>query len=154
DAKYESVREDTHPTAFFPDTQYPYPERPKAEVFELHTAMRPSELLGPVQSAVGEVNKGISLEFHMFAEQVNDSMVQERLLALLSGFFGSLALLLAMVGLYGALSYLVTRRQAEFGVRMALGAGRSSIFAHVMRDLAFIVAAGVTAGVLISLGAT
>jgi len=153
DAKYESVREDTHPTAFFPDTQYPYPERPKAEVFELHTAMRPSELLGPVQSAVGEVNKGISLEFHMLAEQVNDSMVQERLLALLSGFFGALALLLAMIGLYGTLSYLVSQRQGEFGIRMALGAQPRSILLLVARDVGTILGCGITAGLGMSLAA-
>ena len=115
--------------------------------------MRPSELLGPVQSAVGEVNKGISLEFHMLAEQVNDSMVQERLLALLSGFFGALALLLAMIGLYGTLSYLVSQRQGEFGIRMALGAQPRSILLLVARDVGTILGCGITAGLGMSLAA-
>ena len=81
-------------------------------------------------------------------------MVQERLLAFLSGFFGALALLLAMIGLYGTLSYLVTQRQIEFGIRMALGATPSSILGLVMRDLIAVLAGGLAAGILISLAAT
>jgi ABC-type antimicrobial peptide transport system permease subunit len=85
---------------------------------------------------------------------VNDSLVQERLSALLSGFFGALALVLAMIGLYGTFSYSVTQRQKEFGVRMALGAQPTSILTLVMRDLIAVVAGGLTAGILISLAAT
>ena len=85
---------------------------------------------------------------------MNDSLVQERLSAVLSGFFGALALILAMIGLYGTFSYLVTQRQTEFGVRMALGAEPASIFALVMRDLIAVLAGGLVAGILISLAAT
>jgi ABC-type antimicrobial peptide transport system permease subunit len=88
------------------------------------------------------------------AEQVDDSMVQERMLALLSGFFGGLALLLATVGLYGTLSYLVAQRQREFGIRMALGAQRGSILRLVMRDVIAVLAVGVGVGVGISLAVT
>jgi ABC-type antimicrobial peptide transport system permease subunit len=91
---------------------------------------------------------------HTLAEQVNDSMVQERLLALLSGFFGALALLLAMIGLYGTLSYVVNQRQTEFGVRMALGAQPRSILQLVMRDVIALLAAGVVAGTGVSLAST
>jgi predicted permease len=97
DAKYEFVREDIHPTAFFPVAQLP--ARAARQTFELRTAIRPSALLPAVQSAVSGVDKGIPLEIHTLAEQVGDSIVQERLLALLSAFFGALALLLAMIGL-------------------------------------------------------
>ena len=75
-------------------------------------------------------------------------------MALLSGLFGTLALVLVMVGLFGTFSYLVTQRQAEFGIRMALGATRSSILSLVMRDLVMVVAGGLAAGILISLAAT
>lgn len=92
------------------------------------------------------VNKEIPLEFHTLRQQVDDSLVQERLLATLSGFFGGLALLLAMIGLYGALSYLVTLRRREFGIRMALGALPQSILGLVMRDLAVVLIGGVGAG--------
>jgi hypothetical protein len=95
DAKYESVRADTHPTAFFPDAQQD-PEFFEAEIFELRTMIRPSALMSAVQAAKAGVNKGIPLEFHTLAEQVNDSIIQERLLALLSGFFGACGILAAL----------------------------------------------------------
>jgi putative ABC transport system permease protein len=152
DAKYESLREDIHPTAFFPATQEP--ETDNSETFELRTALPPSTLVSQVQAAVAGFNGKIPLEFHTLAEQVNDAMVQERLLALLSGFFGALALLLAMIGLYGTLSYLVRRRRTEIGVRMALGARRASILGLVMRDVVVVLSGGVAAGVCLSLTAT
>jgi predicted permease len=152
DSKYRSAREEASPIAFFPATQIPRDS--EAEMFELRTGVRPSALVSVVQAAVGEVNKQIPLEFHTLAEQVNDSMVQERLLALLSGFFGALALLLAMIGLYGTLSYLVAQRQTEFGIRMALGAEPGSILRLVMRNVISVLAVGVVAGTAISLAAT
>jgi putative ABC transport system permease protein len=152
DSKYESVREDTHPIAFLPVTQGPAAFR--SESFELRTAVRPSALVSAVQAAAAGVNKEIPLEFHTLEEQVNDSMVQDRMLALLSGFFGVLALLLAMIGLYGTLSYLVNLRQKEFGIRMALGAEPGSILRLVMRSVIAVLAVGVAAGVAISLAVT
>ncbi|HEY6292994.1 MAG TPA: ABC transporter permease [Terriglobia bacterium] len=152
DAKYLSVRADAPPTAYFPATQDP--DHSESESFELRTGIPPSALAAPIQAAVGGVNHEIPLQFHTLAEQVNDSLVHERLLALLSAFFGTLALLLAMVGLYGTLSYLVRQRQTEIGIRMALGARRESILGLVMRDVVFVLTAGVIAGVCLSLATT
>jgi predicted permease len=152
DSKYQTLREKTHPTAFFPATQIPGDS--EAETFELRTGVWPSGLVSAVQAAVGGVNKEIPLEFHTLAEQVKDSMVQERMLALLSGFFGILALLLAVIGLYGTLSYLVAQRQTEFGIRMALGAEPGSILRLVMRSVIAVLAVGVAAGIGVSLAAT
>jgi predicted permease len=152
DSKYGSVREETHPTAFFPLAQVP--QTVMGETLELRSALRPSALVLPAQAAVADVNKEIPIDFHTLAEQVEASMVQERLLALLSGFFGALALVLAMIGLYGTVSYLVTQRQTEFGVRMALGAQRGSILRLVLRDVIAVLAGGVIVGVGISLVAT
>jgi len=152
DSKYSSAREETYPSAFFPAAQVT--RYADGDCFELRTAVPPSALISAVQAAVASVNKEIPLEFHTLAEQVNDSMVQERLLALLSGFFGALALLLAMIGLYGTLNYLVAQRQTEFGVRMALGAQPGSILRLVMRDLVMVLAGGLTGGVCVSLAAT
>jgi putative ABC transport system permease protein len=151
DAKYESLREEAHPTAYFPIAQVTEPV--EEQVFELRTATRPSVLIASVQEAVAGVSKAIPLDFGTLAEQVDDSMVQERLLATLSTFFGALALLLAMIGLYGALSYLVAQRQREFGIRMALGAPRDSILRLVMRDVVLVLAGGLTVGACISLAA-
>ena len=151
DAKYQSVREATHPTAFFPDTQAQFSEVPESENFELRTVTRPSALVSVVQAAIAEVNKEIPLDFHTLAQQVSESLVRERLLALLSGFFGVLAVLLAMIGLYGTLSYLVSQRQTEFSIRRALGAQPGSILNLVIGDLVVILGAGVAAGMAISL---
>ncbi len=152
DSKYFSLREENLPTAFLPLNQGS--ELGDRDTLELRTAIPLSRLIVPVVAAVAEVSRAISLEFHTLADQVNDSLVQERLLALLSGFFGALALILAMIGLYGTFSYLVTQRQTEFGVRMALGAQPASILALVMRDLIAVLAGGLVAGILISLAAT
>lgn len=148
DAKYESLREEARATAYFPIAQVP--EDVEEQVFELRTAARPSVLIPSVQESVAGVSKAVPLEFHTLAEQVDDSLVQERLLATLSTFFGVLALVLAMIGLYGALSYLVAQRQPEFGIRMALGAPRSSILRLVMRDVVIVLAGGLTAGAFLS----
>ena len=149
DSKYESLREDTYPTAFLPINQQP--DIQIGGNFALRTAVRPSALARSVENAVAGVDKASSVEFHTLAEQVADSLVQERVLAMLSGFFGGLALVLAMIGLYGTFSYLVTQRQPEFGLRMALGAQRSSILWLVMRDVAAILAGGVVVGLSLSL---
>lgn len=144
DAKYESLREEARPTVYFPIAQITEPA--EEQVFELRTGSRPSALVSAVQEAVAGVSKTIPLRFSTLAEQVDDSLVQERLLATLSTFFGGLALLLAMIGLYGALSYLVAQRQPEFGIRMALGAPRSAILRLVLRDVVIVLAGGLTAG--------
>jgi predicted permease len=149
DSKYESLREDTFSQAFFPASQIR--DTDEAESFLLRTGNQPSSLIRPVEKIVANVNKGISLDFHSLAEQVDDSLVQDRLLATLSTFFGALALLLAMIGLYGALSYLVTQRRSEFGVRLALGAPPASILRLVMREVAVILVGGALVGIAISL---
>jgi len=154
DFKYMSLREKGHAVAFLPVNQLPTPLLQSSQTLLLRTAIPPSALVAPVRAAVAGVNSAIPLEFSTAAEQVNDSLVQERLLALLSGLFGALALLLAMVGLYGTFSYLVTQRQTEFGIRMALGATPGSILGLVMRDLVAVLAGGLAAGILISLAAT
>jgi putative ABC transport system permease protein len=150
DSKYGSLREDTPSTAFFPIAQ----KLEHAGQFELRTAIPPSALVASVQAAFAEVNSEIPLEFNTLAQQVNDSIVPERTLALLSGFFGALAVLLAMVGLYGTFSYLVTQRQAEFGIRMALGAQPGAIWRLVMRDVIVVLVVGLAGGVGLSLAST
>jgi ABC-type antimicrobial peptide transport system permease subunit len=79
-------------------------------------------------------------------EQIDATIVPERLVATLSGCFGALGALLAAVGLYGLLAYMVTRRTHEIGVRMALGAGRSHVVRMVVRDALWMVCAGFALG--------
>lgn len=150
DYKYFSLREENRPVAFLPINQVP-PWARNRQTLELRTAIPPSELISPARRAVAGVSSAIPLEFRALADQVNDSLVQERLSALLSGFFGALALILAMIGLYGTFSYSVTRRQKEFGVRMALGAQPATILTLVLYDVIAVLAGGLAAGILISL---
>jgi putative ABC transport system permease protein len=149
DSKYESMREQPQPTAFFPIAQNT--DTDSRETFELRTAVPPSQMISAVHHAVADVNSAIPLNFLTLSEQVDDDLVYERVLATLSGFFGGLALLLAMVGLYGVLSYLVTQRQIEFGIRMALGAQTSSILRLVMTDVFRVLIGGVAVGIGLSL---
>jgi len=151
DSKYGSVRENTPAIAFFPAAQIRSEE---GETFEIRTALPASAVATAIQAAFADVNRGISLDIKTLSRQVDDSLAPERLLALLSVFFGGLALLLAMIGLYGTFSYLVTQRQKEFGVRMALGAEPASILWLVMRELVGVLAAGLVAGGCVSLAAT
>ena len=151
DSKYESLREQPVSQAFFPADQIP--EKEQYANFEVRTGSRPSAIICLVQDYVARFNKCISLDFSSLSKQVDDSLIQERLLATLSAFFGALALLLAMIGLYGALSYLVTQRRTEFGVRLALGAPPVSILWLVIRDVAVVLVAGGLAGIAISLAA-
>jgi ABC-type antimicrobial peptide transport system permease subunit len=81
---------------------------------------------------------------------VSGSVAQERLLAAVSGSFGALALILAALGLYGVTSYSVSRRRAEIGIRMALGADRTKVVRLVMRRLMMLLAIGLGGGMLLA----
>jgi ABC-type lipoprotein release transport system permease subunit len=86
-----------------------------------------------------------------FAGQKADSLARERLIALLSGFFGALALLLAAIGLYGVMAYAVLRRMGEIGVRLSLGAARSTVVWMVFRSALGMAVAGIVIGLPLSL---
>jgi ABC-type antimicrobial peptide transport system permease subunit len=152
DAAYEDLREVFPPTAFFPVTQIG--EDGGAGNIEIHSASNSTGLTESIRGIVTGVNPAISMEFKTLEQQVNDTIAQERLLATLSGFFGVLALLLAVIGLYGVLAYLVTQRQKEIGIRMALGAAPGAILRLVLRDVGVLLAIGIAAGTGIALGTT
>ena len=150
DSKYESLRAKTPNAVFLPAPQAP-DRNSAANEFVLRTAVPTASLIPTIQRLVHDVNKDLPLEFHTLTQQVQDNLVQERLMAMLSGFFGALAVMLAMIGLYGVLSYGVGQRQAEFGIRMALGAKPESILRLVMREVVLVLIGGIAAGVAISL---
>jgi predicted permease len=141
DAKYMSLREMTHPTIYFP-------------IAQLAGSAAPASVERTVEEIFAGVNHSISLNFRTLEDQVNDSLRQDQLLATLSGFFGGLALLLATIGLYGTLAYMVTQRRKEIGIRMALGAQKGSILRLILRDVSILLLAGSAVGVAISLWAT
>jgi putative ABC transport system permease protein len=100
------------------------------------------------------VNPDVSVRFSTLARQVDDSLSRERLLATLSGFFGALALALAMIGLYGVMSYNVARRRNEIGIRMALGAEQSRVLRMVLREVAILIGIGLVIGLATTIGTT
>jgi putative ABC transport system permease protein len=152
DAKYDTLREDAPPTAFFPLAQLE--GKPERAIIEIRTAAQPLQLTKAVAGTILDVNESAAIRFTTLAEQVDDSLTQERLLATLSGFFGGLALVLAMIGFYGVLAYLLLQRRKEIGIRIALGAQRSAILGLVMRDVAVLLLAGAAAGLAITWATT
>ncbi len=151
DTKYLDINEETKYTGFFAMAQEPEP-RPEMN-FEVRSAGAVEGLIPSVRSAIADVNREVSLEFGTLETQIKDSLLQQRILAMLSSFFGALALLLAMIGLYGVTSYAVARRQGEIGIRMALGAQKGSVIRLVLRDVAVVLAAGAALGIAAALAA-
>ena len=94
------------------------------------------------------------LRINTIEGQLNDVLLQERLIATLSGFFGAMALLLACIGLYGTISYAVARRTSEIGVRLALGATRARVLGIILRESLMMAAAGIAIGVPATLAVT
>ena len=152
DTKYGTLREKIQPTAFVAASQNAQPRQ--SMTFELRAAGTPASLISAVKPAIAEVNRDVSLQFKSFAVQVDESLARERLLATLSGFFGALALLLAMIGLYGVMSYNVARRRNEIGIRMALGAEQSRVLRMVLREVAILIGAGLAIGLGAAIGTT
>ena len=107
-----------------------------------------------ITTAIGQVDPDLSLTFRPLAQQIRGSLAQERVIAILSGFFGALALLLAGIGLYGVTSYAVSRRRTEIGIRMALGADANGVVRLVLARVAILVGIGVIVGTGISIWAS
>lgn len=110
-----------------------------------------TDIRSGIAAALASVDKDLSLTFRPLAAQVNASITSERLVAMLAGFFGLLAVLLAGLGLFGVVSYGVGRRRAEIGIRMALGASSAGVIRLVVRRVAMLVGAGVILGGIITL---
>jgi len=103
-----------------------------------------------VKKAFAEINPRISLWFIPLERQLAESLTMMRTVATLAGFFGGLALLLAVIGLYGIMSYNVARRRGEIGIRIALGAARPRVIRMVLGEVGRMVIAGVLLGVLLA----
>ncbi len=152
DAAYRSLREPVPPTMYIP---YRQEHDPPSDMSISVRAIGGSPLLltKGIASALTSVQGDVAITFRPLDDQVNAELTQERVVAILSGFFGGLALLLAGLGLYGVTSYAVSRRRTELGIRMALGADPGGVIALVLRRVAMLVGIGVIAGTVASLWA-
>jgi ABC-type antimicrobial peptide transport system permease subunit len=99
------------------------------------------------------VNPDISVELTVLDRTIRGGLMRERLMAALSVAFGLLAGLLAAIGLYGVMSYTVTRRSNEIGIRLAMGARRADVSRMVIREAGILVVAGLVIGIALGLGA-
>ena len=152
DAVYRRLRDPVPPTVYSPVTQDN--DLPSEFNLNVRAASGPPALLTrSIADAIARVNPDLALTFRPLSDQVNASLTQERIVAMLSGFFGGLALLLAGLGLYGVTSYAVTRRRAEIGIRMALGAAPASVVRLVLSRVSLLVGVGVVSGAGLSLWA-
>jgi putative ABC transport system permease protein len=146
DTKYNDIRGETPAMAFAPASQLP--AQGHWTMMMIYSNASPE---AAVARKIAEAHPEIVMQFSDFQQDIRDGLLRERLLAMLSGFFGLLAAVLAMVGLYGLISYVVARRRNEIGVRMALGADRAQIVGMVMRDAGYLLLAGIVLGSVLSL---
>ncbi|HXN94480.1 MAG TPA: FtsX-like permease family protein, partial [Candidatus Acidoferrales bacterium] len=148
DAKYNSLRRDIQAMMYMPQSF-------GGASFELRTAADPQAILPAIRETVAQVNTNLPLfDVKTESQQIDRLLFQERLVARLSGFFGLLALVLACVGLYGLLSYEVSRRTREIGIRMALGARPESVLKLVLRQGVVLAIIGAAVGSSVALGVT
>jgi len=152
DTKYQDLREAFGPIAFFPTSQE---QRPDAGgQFLIRTSLPQGAITAAVKRVIAEVNPNINVSFQGFKAMIEESLLRDRLMATLSGFFGLLALLLASVGLYGILSYGVASRTNEIGIRMALGAQSRNVLSLILREAVLLVLIGVAVGLPVIYAAT
>src|SRR5207247_3786605 len=149
DIKYNSLREPAPPTEYIP---YRQNSRVPSLSFQVRAGLDPATLIPSVREAVRQVDPNVPLtNVSTQIEQIENRMLQERTLARASSLFGVLASVLAAVGLFGLMSYSVSRRTNEIGVRMALGARAPMVLGLVMRDSMWLVLGGVIVGVGLAL---
>src|SRR5262249_24484449 len=148
DAKYNRLRREIHPTFYSPQVG-------GSAFFQLRTAVDPLTLVPAVTKLVTSENEDLALFRISTQKQAIDRQVSvERITAQLASFFGLLALVLACLGLYGLLSYEVSRRTREIGIRMAVGARSHNVVRLVLMKAIGLIAGGAVVGIAASVGVT
>ena len=143
DIKVHDLREPATPMLYLPLFQLPE----GGATFEMRTAIDPAQVETAVLAVVSNIDSRLPVySVKTLDGQLDDALVQERLVASLSALFGLLALLLTCVGLYGLMSYTVNRRTGEIGIRMALGAERGRIVRMILRETLLLIACGLLIG--------
>jgi len=158
-AAFTSVREPVEPTMYRPlarwDGEGSLTSFPSISVsIRAAGELPPARLTSSLAAAIVGVDGALTVSFQTVTETLSVYYIRERLLAVISGYFGALALLLAALGLYGVTAYSVSRRRTEIGVRIAIGADASAVVRLVLGRVAFLCALGIIAGIVASLWAT
>jgi predicted permease len=156
DAVYDSPRDPVVPMWFVPMTQFDvegYSVLP-ARLSVRAASGPPALLVRNVAAAAIAVHPQLALTFRPLADQIHGSVTRERLMAQLGGSIGSIALLLAGLGLYGVTSQVLSQRRKEIGIQMALGATSSQVVRRALKRVAVLVGSGVAAGIVLSLWAS
>lgn len=158
DSVYISLRELPQATMYIPIGQHDEPfflrTSGSVNLVVRSSSGSPARLARSVAAAIGNVNPQLALTFRPLADQLYDSLARDRVVAMLAGFFGVLALLLAGLGLYGVTVYAVSRRRTEIGIRLALGAAPANVVRLVLLRVSLLVALGVVVGTVVSLSTT
>lgn len=149
DNKFQDMHEEFLPFMYFPAPQQEKPS-PDDQII-IRSSLPLASLMSSIKGAISDVNPGIDFEFKVFKTQVHNSLVSDELMATLSGFFGLLAALLAAIGLYGVISYMVVRRTKEIGIRMAIGAKGMDVVGMIMREAGILTVAGLVIGTTLAL---
>ncbi len=152
DTKYANLREPVPPITYVPAAQHPNPESWAGIVIRSSAPL--TDVIDHVRRRLGELNPEIKVDFKVFETLIRDGLIRERLMAWLAGFFGILAAALAMIGLYGVISYMVLRRRNEIGIRLALGASRAEIVLMMLREMTVLLLLGLGLGTIVSFAAT
>jgi putative ABC transport system permease protein len=151
DTRYRDLHEDPVPIIFVDEYQIADPGTDST--FLVHSNLAPSALIASLKDMATQTSPAIVLNFSVFRTSVLEKLTRERLMATLSGFYGVLAALLAMVGIYGIISYMVVRRRNEIGVRIALGAGKADVLGMILREALALLAIGLIAGTVLAAAA-
>jgi predicted permease len=150
DTRYNDLRADTEPIAYVPAAQLPVEAQGPWAAMMIASNTGPDAITA-IRRTIEAKYPGTILRFADFQQGIRDNLVGDRMMAMLSGFFGLLAAVLVVVRLYGVLSYFVTRRRNEIGIRIALGARRGQVIALVMRDTAAMLLIGIVLGTALAL---
>ncbi|MGA8086521.1 MAG: FtsX-like permease family protein [Terracidiphilus sp.] len=150
DTKYSDIRNETPPMAFAPIDQFPVTAQGPGTAI-MFAARDRVAAVETVRHMFEEKHPGTIIQFQDFEQEIRDNLVGDRMLAMLSGFFGVLAALLVVVGLYGVLSYFLAQRRSEIGIRIALGASRERVIGALLRDAVGMLLVGLAAGTVLAL---
>jgi len=149
DTKYGELRENFQPIAYLAIAQFDHPGTDAQILMRSNAPL--TKLMSAVKSTANEVNPNMDISFVTFHKMIEDGLLRDRLMARLSGFFGVLAVVLAAIGLYGVISYMVARRRNEIAIRVALGARRESIVKLVMGEAGVLLGVGLVIGTVLAL---